>query len=579
MPTTRLPSDPSFENLRKQAKALRDRVRSGDAEAVARVKEFHPRGESATADFALSDAQLVVARSYGFASWPRLKEHLGVIERFSWAPRGELADPVDEFIRLACLDYESDHVSRQERARKMFAEHPEYARANLAAAATVGDFAIVRDMLRREPALAKPPCGPNRWEPLLYACYSRLNSTHANHSTLEVARLLLEHGADPNAGFLWRGLHSPFTALTGAFGEGEHGPKHQPPHQHCLPLARLLLDAGADPNDSQTLYNRHFNSNNDYLELLFEYGLGRDKGGPWFKRMGEYLRNPAALIAEEVWNAAKRNDLARVKLLAEHGVAIDNPGMRDGRTPYERALLSGNRAIAEYLRGRGVRVVELSPREQFTSACVAGDRSALDALLKVDASLVSTLNEHEQADLLHRAIEVRSHAGLRLMADLGFNLDARVRETAMHQAAWGGGLETVKLLIERGASPHVRDRSFNATPLGWAAHNNQAKVVEYLLPRADVFDAVAFDQVERLASLLDENPQLVHARDPLGQTPLHCLRQNAHHGEAIVRLLLSRGADANATNAKGETPASSLEAIGRHDLADTLRRLAAARRG
>jgi len=34
--------------------------------------------------------------------------------------------------------------------------------------------------------------------PLLYACYARLDLS--GHSTLEVARVLLSAGADPNAG-------------------------------------------------------------------------------------------------------------------------------------------------------------------------------------------------------------------------------------------------------------------------------------------------------------------------------------------------------------------------------------------
>ena len=71
-------------------------------------------------------------------------------------------------------------------------------------------------------------------------------------SAVAVARLLLEHGADPNAGYLWEGLIPPFTALTGALGGGGTIPKH--PEE--LALARLLLEAGADANDGQALYNQ-----------------------------------------------------------------------------------------------------------------------------------------------------------------------------------------------------------------------------------------------------------------------------------------------------------------------------------
>jgi hypothetical protein len=42
--------------------------------------------------------------------------------------------------------------------------------------------------------------------------------------------------------------------------------------------------AGADPHDNQGLYNRMQYPNDEHLKLLFEYGLGKDQGGPWFKR-------------------------------------------------------------------------------------------------------------------------------------------------------------------------------------------------------------------------------------------------------------------------------------------------------
>src|SRR5207237_1397805 len=75
------------------------------------------------------------------------------------------------------------------------------------------------------------------------------------------------------------GLVPPFTALTGAFGEGEGGPARQPRHPYSVELATALLDAGADPNDGQALYNRMFTPDDDWLALLFRYGLGRVPSG------------------------------------------------------------------------------------------------------------------------------------------------------------------------------------------------------------------------------------------------------------------------------------------------------------
>ena len=271
-----LPANPSLEQLRKQAKDLRNHVRSGNVKFTQVAREFHPRlaGASeadtaaALARFTLADAQLVIARTHGFASWRRLREHLDVLARYSRSPHrrpaGGTGDLVDEFLRLACLTYRpawrvnagdsADDVRRHARARELLAAHPDLASATIWTAAAVGDVAAARTMLAADASLANRDGGPHGWPPLLYLAFSRVDSTRPGHSTLEVARLLLAHGADPNAGYLCDGEPPPVTALSGAF-RGRLDPVNQPAHQYSLPLARLLLDAGADPNDPQALDN------------------------------------------------------------------------------------------------------------------------------------------------------------------------------------------------------------------------------------------------------------------------------------------------------------------------------------
>jgi methyltransferase (TIGR00027 family) len=62
----------NLEFQRKRARALLKSVRAGDAEALRRFARWHPRASAP----ALHDAQLVVARESGFASWTRLREHI-----------------------------------------------------------------------------------------------------------------------------------------------------------------------------------------------------------------------------------------------------------------------------------------------------------------------------------------------------------------------------------------------------------------------------------------------------------------------------------------------------------------------
>jgi ankyrin repeat protein len=91
-PTRRLPTHPNLEQLRKQAGELLEQYRSEDPSAVAEVLKFENRPNSAT--FALHDAQRVLARAYGFESWPKLKAFVdgSNIARFSEAVKaGDLA--------------------------------------------------------------------------------------------------------------------------------------------------------------------------------------------------------------------------------------------------------------------------------------------------------------------------------------------------------------------------------------------------------------------------------------------------------------------------------------------------------
>lgn len=493
MPTRKLPDNPSLENLKKQAKSLLKSVSAKDAPSVQLVEEFHPRGTDAKEEFALNDAQLVLARSYGFSNWGELKHHCETIQEHNWEPPDEVegkSSLPERLVRLSCLAYDGKwRTSDAKKAQELFQEHPELSRDDIWIASAVGDVAAVKRLFTEQPELVNGKGGPFNWEPLLYACYSRFPSREPDFSTFYVAEALLTAGADPNAGFLWKGMLSPFTALTGAFGNGEAG-ANEPPHERWRELVKLLLEAGADPNDGQTLYNRHFRPNNEHLEILFAYGLGQDKGGPWYQRFGQHLRSPAKLLVEELWSAARKNYFARAKLLVEHATDVNSPGFRDGRTPYEAALRAGNMEIAEYLAQHGAARKQLSDEEAFAAACISGRRDEVFEALRRDPQVVEKIGLHRRIELLHRAVEGRRLDGIRLMAELGFEIGGKTKHdnvgmlletTPLHNAAWMGDMETVKLLIELGADINARDQNYNGTPLGWARYNNQLDVAEYLV--------------------------------------------------------------------------------------------------
>ena len=69
-PSKFLPSHPSFESIRKQAKKLVRQIAANDPEALARVQSQLPEP---ILPLSLRDAQLVLAREYGFAGWKDLR--------------------------------------------------------------------------------------------------------------------------------------------------------------------------------------------------------------------------------------------------------------------------------------------------------------------------------------------------------------------------------------------------------------------------------------------------------------------------------------------------------------------------
>src|SRR5688572_23179014 len=77
-----LPDRPHLDVPKREARALLNEWRSATPEALDRIAKRHPRfreaGHAAVAagKFLLNDAQLVIAREYGFKTWAELKERI-----------------------------------------------------------------------------------------------------------------------------------------------------------------------------------------------------------------------------------------------------------------------------------------------------------------------------------------------------------------------------------------------------------------------------------------------------------------------------------------------------------------------
>jgi hypothetical protein len=294
MPVKRLPSNPNLDHLKHQAKdLLRDHAGRNPGLAQ-RIREFHPRFNSSTdveifgAALSLSDAQLAIAREYGFPSWTRLKRHIEKptlsdrlnlphherIEDATFRRAVELLDAGD----LAGLQQHLNQHPNLAHQRVVF-EGGNYFRnpalLEFAAENPVRHGTLPQNVVKLAKAILD--AGVEQ---------SALNETLMLVATGSVPRecrvqlllidLLCDHGADPGSAIDAAALHGELEAVNALIGRGARVnlpvaaalghiedfrrllPGADSPDRHLalalasqfgrVEIARLLLDAGEDPN-------------------------------------------------------------------------------------------------------------------------------------------------------------------------------------------------------------------------------------------------------------------------------------------------------------------------------------------
>jgi ankyrin repeat protein len=203
-----LPPRPSLAQYRKQAKDLLHATLAGDREAATRMSQC-PRvrndaGAGGHAEYALADAQFVIAHEHGFDSWPMFASHV----------------------------------------EKLQHHDPAVARFEAAADAVIsGDEAVLAQVLRDDPSLISARSARAHHAMLLH--YVAANGvedfrqrTPAN--AVAIARMLLSAGAGADATADSYGGGPAMTTLNLLVSS-----VHPARAALQVPLAELLLDAGA----------------------------------------------------------------------------------------------------------------------------------------------------------------------------------------------------------------------------------------------------------------------------------------------------------------------------------------------
>ena len=362
MSVRRLPTNPSLDHLKYQAKDLIRDHAARECAVAQRLREFHPRfqnlddAEIFELPLKLSDAQLAIARESGFASWARLKRH---IEKPMLTDRLDL--PHHERIKDATFRRAVDMVDAgdAEGLRRYLREHPELVHQHIAFEGwnyfhnpTLLEF-VAGNPVRHETlpknivevARVIMDAGAERDK-------SALNKTLELVATGRVARecgvqlrlldLLCERGADPNSAIHGAGLHGEAEAVDTLLGLGAR--------------TTLAIAAALGRSDEFRRLLSGSGSDERHLAMSVAAGCGRVELMRMLLDVGEDPNryNPVGGHSHTtpLHQAAAIGNLDMVRLLVERGARVEMKDILWHGTPADWARHEGKREVEEYLRAQ-----------------------------------------------------------------------------------------------------------------------------------------------------------------------------------------------------------------------------------
>jgi ankyrin repeat protein len=442
----RLPAQPSLENLRKQAKDLLEAYRSGDPAAVAGVERFERTPEPDK--FALNDAQRILARAYGFPSWPKLKAFV-------------------------------DGVTI----------------ARFAEVVQAGDLAQVRSMLASRPELV----GMDRSEGdehrgLHYAVLAR---------NAEMVRLLMEAGADARKGIwphrdattaLALARDREFSEIVAIIEEEERLRREEMscPNATVSPV-QDQISAAIFHDDSATAMQ--------LLEAEPSLIQACDREGRTPLHIAARVCDVelAAWLLERRANVHKQ-DPGGLTPLDHAAIGADPRNGRAERFPAVAGLLTQKGAELT-LRA----AVALGDEARMRTA-IAAEPGLLRAITG-NGGLVTLAVNHGQTEMVRLLLDLGADVDERILLE---QVEEPTESWGMPlwYAALAGNLEITRLLLDRGADPNANVYA-SGWPLGNAWNHPDPSVKNLLLERGAMpqpYMVSAMHNVEEAKRLLAGNP-------------------------------------------------------------------------
>jgi ankyrin repeat protein len=536
LPTRRMPEHPDLDHLERQAQELLQGFAAGEAPALAEVNAQYRTVEAAR--FALHDARLVVARSYGFESWTKLKAYVdGVtVKRLADAVRADDAAQVVAMLgarpELADLtmSYGDEHrpihhavMKQSPEMVRLLMRHGANARAGIyphrdaTTAWTIAQergyediVAIIEEEEQRRGTESSPPVaeaagdeaartavasGDAEW---LRARHSEgvlanpirwdgggLLTVAVRHNRPEMLRLLLDFGFEPDERV--------------ASGEGDWVAYSQGyPLWHCAALGRremaeMLLQRGANPNvhvdsSGSAVYSAYSHQQWEMVELLRRHGGVVSADTAAIYRQTDLARQ---MLAEEARGALPAGVVAPDKPLAEELLHF---GASGGDPEIVRMALERIDWPRDDPRWFGSLTEPLSFWHHIPWL-YAGNHE-LDRgtylpcfrliLKRCDVNLAGSFTRtalHEVAAMRDYVTEDEAAAFAAALLEAGSRMDVRddiLRSTPLGWACRWGRAGVAKVLLEQGADPVEADAEAWARPKAWAQKMGHATVLAVL---------------------------------------------------------------------------------------------------
>ncbi len=359
-------------------------------------------------------------------------------------------------------------------------------------AVELGETKLVAEMLAEKSWLAKPPR-----KPLFYA---------AEQGNLELTRLLLKYGADPDIDYGFVNISGPYTALTNAV-TGDH-----------YEMAKLLLENGASPNvsggrnhDNLFIYAIAY-CDAKFTKLMLDHGadifacdsseenssalhvacsLG---GSQTVGRVGR-VGQPNSLTQKE------SQALQKVKYVVEAEADV-NCRTTSGATPLLGAAIAGNNTVCDFLLANGAKL-------DIASACMLRKLKDVKSIVTEQPDLIAKTEVVLHLPVVHWAVRSGDVAIVEYVLSQGADVDARApeleyedaggfsadtyrdsqRPTPLHVAASLGQEPIFHLLLQRGANAELMagDKDDMRSVLETAIDARQWEIVRLLLDQGQKF--------------------------------------------------------------------------------------------